>query len=142
MSRGSLPAHDKFWAGAFRFKGVWNCVICVLFFFGDDPVRDSLGVPRPDPAYRAMFLSLAFVFGLGYWRVGQDLMSHRDTVRGGVLGQVSVFAVVAYEVFVARRLPELFLVPGVVDLLFAILFGVFLWRTAGRDGGAPAALDG
>jgi hypothetical protein len=131
MSAGSPPSHPRFWAGVFRFKGAWNCLLTVLLFFGDDPARDWLGVPRPDPAYRAMFLALAFVFGLGYWRVGQDLTNHRDTVRGGVLGQVAVFTVAAWEVFVARRLPLPFLVPGVVDLLFAFLFGVFLWKTRG-----------
>jgi hypothetical protein len=136
MSTGSPPAHPRFWAGVFRFKGAWNCLISALFFFGDDRMRDWLGAPRPDPAYRAMFLALAFVFGLGYWRVGQDPRGHRDTVRGGVLGQVAVFAVLAYEVGVARRLPLPFLVPGLVDLLFAVLFVVFLWRTA------PAAWEG
>jgi hypothetical protein len=130
MSGAGATPHPRFWAGVFRFKGVWNCVISVAFFFGDDPLRDRLGVARPDPAYRAMFLALAFTFGLGYWRVGSDLTTDRDVVRGGVLGQTAVFTVLAHEVFVARRLPWLFVVPGVVDLVFAVLFVMFLRQTS------------
>jgi hypothetical protein len=92
-------------------------------------LRDWLSVSRPDPAYQAMFLALAFIFGLGYWRVGQDLTSNRDIVRGGVLGQIAVFVVVANEVFVARRLPLLFIGPAVVDLIFAGLFVFYLAQT-------------
>jgi hypothetical protein len=80
-----------------------------------------------------MFLGLAFTFGLGYWRVGRDLTRNRDIVWGGVIGQVYVFVVVAYEVLVARRLPAPFLGPAMVDLAFAVLFGVFLLQTKGQD---------
>src|SRR5262249_10272610 len=120
----------RFWTGVFRFKGIWNCVVSILFFFGDDSLRSWLGVPNPDPAYRAMFLALAFTFGLGYWRVGQDLTVNRDIIPGGVIGQTSVFLVLANEVLVARRLPVPFLIPGLVDLLFSVRFAVFLWQTA------------
>lgn len=122
------PRHPRFWRAVFRVKGVSNCVFSATFLFVEDSVRDRLGVPRPDPAYRAMFLALAFVFGLGYWRVGGDLTRNRDIVRGGVLGQFAVFAVVGNEVFLARRLPPLFMGPAVVDLIFAVLFVVFLSR--------------
>jgi hypothetical protein len=128
MSQGTAPADPRFWAGVFYVKGAWNCLGAVLFFFFEDLVRDRLGTPRPDPAYRAMFLALAFIFGLGYLRVGQDPTRNRDIVRGGVLGQSAVFVVLAYEVLGAGRLPAVFLVPGVVDLLFAVLFVLFLAR--------------
>jgi hypothetical protein len=123
--------HRRFWQIAFRVKGAWNCVFTVTFYFVEDRIRDWLELPHPDPAYRAMFLALAFIFGLGYWRVGADLTQNRDIVRGGVLGQVAVFAIVANEVFLARRLPLLFLGPAVVDLIFAVLFVVFLVQTKG-----------
>jgi hypothetical protein len=130
MSRATEPLHPRFWTWVFRFKGIWNCVVSVLFFFGEDSLRTWLGVPLPDPAYRAMFLALAFTFGLGYWRVSQDLTTNRDLIRGGVIGQTSVFVVLANEVFLAHRLPVPFLIPGLVDLLFAVMFVVFLLQTA------------
>jgi hypothetical protein len=48
-----------------------------------------------------------------------------------VIGQVSVFSVIAYEVFVAGRLPLLFLGPALIDLVFAALFVIFLFRSSG-----------
>jgi hypothetical protein len=129
MSDFAPILHSRFWKGVFYFKGVWNCGFTTVFYFIEDTLRDWLHVPYPDAAYRAMFLALAFVFGLGYWRVGQDLSRNRDIVRGGVLGQTAVFVIVANEVFVAHRLPLLFILPGAVDLVFAVLFVVFLLQT-------------
>jgi hypothetical protein len=65
-------------------------------------------------------------------RVGQDVTSDRDVVRGGVLGQTAVFVIAAHAVFVARSLPLLFILPAVVDLIFAALFAVFLLQTRKR----------
>jgi hypothetical protein len=90
-------------------------------------LRDWLHTPRPDPVYRALFLALAFVFGLGYWWVGRDPCRNRDIIRMGVLGQLSVFTVLMYAVvFTSRPMPEPFLMPGLVDLVFALAFLVFL----------------
>jgi hypothetical protein len=136
MTGASPPPGARFWNIVFQGKGLWNCGFSVVLFFVDDELRERLGAEPADFAYRAMFLALAFVFGLGYWRVGQDLTSNRDIVRGCVLGQTSVFLVVGYEVFVARRLPVLYLLPGTVDLVFAVLFTVFLLKTRVPDTGA------
>jgi hypothetical protein len=133
-----MSAASPFWTGVFRVKGIWNCVLSVLFLFGEVSLRDRLGVPHPDPAYRAMVLALSFTFGLGYWRVGQGLTTNRDIIRGGVIGQTAVFVVLANEVLIERRLPLLFLVPGLADLFFAVLFTVFLVQTRGEKTEMPA----
>jgi hypothetical protein len=132
MSEAAAMSHLRFWKMVFYVKGAWNCAFTTIFFFTEDMLRDHLGVPRPDPTYRAMFLALAFIFGLGYWRVGQDITTNRDIVRGGVLGQIAVFVAIAHAVFVALSLPLLFILPAVVDLIFAVLFGVFLLQTRKR----------
>jgi len=134
MNASATLSHAQFWKAVFYFKGAWNCCFTTVFFFFENHLRDSLGVAHPDPAYQAMFLVLAFVFGLGYWRVGQNISDNRDIVRGGVLGQLAVFVIVANEVFLAKRLPILFIVPAVVDLSFAVLFVVFLMRTRKDNG--------
>jgi hypothetical protein len=123
-----------FWQRVFRIKGAWNCLGSVGFFLGDDALRDSLGVQRPDPLYRALFLALAFVFGMGYWWVGRDLEKNHDIIRMGIFGQLSVFALSLYAVSIARpRLPWPFLIPGLIDLVFAIAFLVFLWTYPRSD---------
>jgi hypothetical protein len=121
------------WRWTFRAKGLWNCGASVAFLLFDDSLRDRLGVPRPDSLYRALFLALAFVFGLGYWWVGRDLDKNLDIVRMGILGQFSVFGLTLYAVTLARpSLPWPFLLPGLVDLVFAIAFVGFLWVSPRR----------
>ena len=134
-------ATDVFWYWVFRVKGMWNCAASVGFLLGDDALRDRLQVPHPDPVYRAMFLALAFAFGLGYWWVGCDPEKNRDIIRMGVLGQLSVFVVLAYAVgFAPQRLPWPFFLPGVIDALFAIAFLIFLWQYS-RSGSHGAKLS-
>lgn len=123
------PLPTYIWSRVFQIKGVWNMTVTVVFLFADDAVRARLGASVADPAYRAMFLGLAFIFGVGYWRASRDPAAHRETIRGGVWGQFWVFAVLFNEVCLARRLPAPFLVMGVVDLAFALLFMAYLWSS-------------
>lgn len=130
---------NVFWRRVFRVKGLWNCAASVGFLLWDDALRDLLHVPHPDPVYRAMFLSLAFTFGLGYWWVSRDLDKNHGIVRMGILGQLAVFVVLAYAVgFAPQRLPWILFVPGVIDALFAVAFMIFLWQYP-RRGGAISA---
>jgi hypothetical protein len=116
-----------FWRAVFRTKGIYNCVSSIAFFVAEDWFRDYVGITRPDPVYRALFLALAFSFGLGYWWVGGDLEKNHDIVRMGILGQLSFFSVLAYAVALGKpSLPWPYVLPGVIDLTFAGAFFVFL----------------
>jgi hypothetical protein len=124
-----------FWRWVFRVKAVWNCSGSVGFLLGDDQLRDWLHTPHPDPVYRALFLALAFVFGLGYWWVADDPDRNRNIIWMGVLGQLSVFLILAWAVALAPQpLPWPFLGPGVIDLTFAIAFMVYLGKYPQRTG--------
>src|SRR5262249_26005408 len=132
-----------FWRSVFRVKAVWNCLTSAGFLVGDDALRDWLHTPRPDPVYRALFLALAFIFGLDYWWVGEEPDRNRDIIRMGVLGQLSVFVVLAYAVGLASQpLPWPFLVPGLVDLAFALAFLVYLRQHPRPAEGSPAPAQG
>jgi hypothetical protein len=116
-----------FWRVVFRTKAVYNCVSSVAFFLAEDWLRDRMSVYRPDPVYRSLFLALAFTFGLGYWWVGRNLERNHDIIRMGILGQLSVFSVLAYAVGAGNpSLPWPYILPGVIDLTFAVAFFVFL----------------
>jgi hypothetical protein len=135
------PKTHVFWRGVFRVKAVWNWVASVGFFLGDDALRDWLVLPRTDPVYRALFLSQAFAFGLGFWRVSGNLDENHDIVRMGVFAQLAVFVVAAYAVgFAAEPLPWPFLLPGIIDLVFAVAFLVFLrtYPRGARAEGSPS----
>jgi type III secretory pathway component EscU len=72
---------------------------------------------------------LVFVIGIGYWWVSQDISRNREIVKLGIYAQSSVFVVLAYQILVGNVHP-FYLIPGVIDLIFAMLFGLFLYSYA------------
>lgn len=130
-----LTFHEQTWKWVFRVKGVWNCVLTVVLYFFDDALRMRLGMPLIDPVYRTMFLALAFVFGVGYWRVARDLSRGEGVAYIGVLGQAAVFVIVTYY-FLQGHVHWLYLGPAIVDLVFSVLFGMFLLQRIDRRSSA------
>jgi hypothetical protein len=77
-----------------------------------------------------MFIVLIFIIGIGYWWVGNDLSSNRDIVKLGICAQSSVFPVLVYHTVIGNLHP-LYLIPGVIDQVYSILFGLFLYSYNG-----------
>jgi hypothetical protein len=114
------------WKYIFQLKAVINWVESVFLLFSDQWIREFLGQePLINPEYSHLFLVLVFVIGIGYWWVGNDIEHNLSIVKLGIIAQSSVFLVLAYHTLVSKLHP-LYLIPGVIDLTFAILFGVFL----------------
>jgi hypothetical protein len=114
------------WKYVFLSKAVINWVESVGLLFGDQWIRHLLNLkPLVNAEYLHMFIVLIFIFGIGYWWVGNDL-SRQDIVKLGICAQSSVFPVLAYHIAIGNLHP-LYLVPGAIDLVFSILFGLFLY---------------
>src|SRR4028119_156095 len=114
------------WKYIFLGKAVINWVESVGLLFGDQWIRPLLNLkPLVNPEYLPLFIVLIFIFGIGYWWVGNDL-SRQDIVKLGICAQSSVFPVLAYHTGIGNLHP-LYLVPGAIDLVFSILFGLFLY---------------
>ena len=114
------------WKYVFLSKAVINWVEFVGLLFGDQWIRQLLNLkPLANPEYLHMFIVLIFIIGIGYWWVGQDISRYHEIIKLGIFAQYSVFVVLAYHTLVGKLHP-LYLIPGVIDLTFAILFGVFL----------------
>ncbi len=114
------------WKYIFYLKAVINWVESLGLLFADRWIREFLGQePLTNPEYLQLFLVLVIVIGVGYWWVGNDISRNHNIVKLGIYAQFSVFAVLAYQTF-ARSLHPFYLIPGVIDLTFAILFVVFL----------------
>ncbi|HEY9761662.1 MAG TPA: hemerythrin domain-containing protein [Trichocoleus sp.] len=117
------------WKLVFQSKAVINWVEAIALLFGDGWLRNVLGTePLVNVEYSQLFCGLVFIIGIGYWWVSQDLSKNHDIVRLGIYAQYSVFAVLAYHV-VLGSLHPVYLVSGVIDLTFAILFTLFLSST-------------
>jgi hypothetical protein len=114
------------WKYIFQLKAVINWVESVFLLLSDQWIRELLGEkPLINAEYSHLFLALVFVIGIGYWWVGQDIDRNHGIIKLGIIAQSSVFVVLAYHTLVGKLHP-FYLVPGVIDLTFAILFVVFL----------------
>ncbi|MBD0267976.1 MAG: hypothetical protein ICV77_06745 [Cyanobacteria bacterium Co-bin8] len=118
----SLP-----WKLIFQTKAVINWVEGTLLLFCDRWIRDLLATePLANPEYSQLFYGLVLIIGIGYWWVAEDIDHNYGIIKLGVLAQYSVFAVLAYHVLLGNLHP-FFLISGVLDLTFAILFTLFLY---------------
>jgi hypothetical protein len=115
------------WKYLFLSKAVINWAEVVGLLFGDQWIRELLNLkPLTNPEYLHMFIVLIFIFGIGYWWVGNDLSSNRDLVKLGICAQSLVFPVLVYHTVIGNLHP-LYLIPGVIDQVYSILFGLFLY---------------
>lgn len=118
------------WKYIFQLKAAINWIESLALLFADRWIRELLGQdPLTNPEYLQLFVVLVFVIGIGYWWVSQDISRNREIVKLGIYAQCSVFVVLAYHTLVGNVHP-LYLIPGVIDLIFAILFGLFLYSYA------------
>jgi len=124
--KNSMP-----WKYLFLSKAVINWAEFVGLLFGDQWIRELLNLkPLTNPEYLHMFIVLIFIIGIGYWWVGNDLSSNRDIVKLGICAQSSVFPVLVYHTAIGNLHP-LYLIPGVIDQVYSILFGLFLYSYNG-----------
>jgi len=118
------------WKYIFQLKAMINWIESLALLFADPWIRELLGEkPLTNPEYLQLFVVLVFVIGIGYWWVSQDISRNREIVKLGIYAQSSVFVVLAYQTLVGNVHP-FYLIPGVIDLIFAILFGLFLYSYA------------
>ena len=119
------------WKYLFLSKAVINWAEFVGLLFGDQWIRELLNLkPLTNPEYLHMFIVLIFIIGIGYWWVGNDLSSNRDLVKLGICAQSLVFPVLVYHTAIGNLHP-LYLIPGVIDQVYSILFGLFLYSYNG-----------
>jgi hypothetical protein len=118
---------ERYYKNFFIVAAVWNWVATVPFFFAYEQIFAFLGMRMPIyPVTLQLFLSLAFVFGIGYYWVSRNLMN-LEIVKMGVVGKILVFLLFLYYAAIGN-IPWLLVLPGIVDLIFAILFMEYLLR--------------
>ena len=118
------------WKYVFLVKAAINWIESVALLLGDSAIRQWLNLkPLANPEYLQLFLALVFMIGIAYWWVGQDISRNHGIIKFGIYAQTSVFVVLAYQTAIGNVHP-VYLIPGVIDLTFAILFGLFLYSYA------------
>jgi len=126
---------EKYYRNLFLIGAIWNWSATTIFFFAYEPIFSLAGMEVPaNPLFLRLFLSLAFVFGIGYYWVSRDIANNHAIVKLGIMGKLSVFVLMTF--YWIEGDVKLSLVPtGVVDLIFAILYLEFLFyfSSMGKD---------
>lgn len=129
----SIMSNLQAWKYVFQVKAVINWVESVALLFTDQAIRQWLNEkPLANPKYSHLFLALVFIIGIAYWWVGQDISRNLPIIKFGIYAQTSVFVVLAYHTLIGNVHP-FYLIPGIIDLTFAILFSLFLYSNAQNE---------
>jgi tryptophan-rich sensory protein len=119
---------ETFYRRMFFVGAAWNVVggagIVVLtgWIFG----RQGLTPPQP-PLYYYAWIALFVTFGIGYYMVWKDMYSNQNIVILGIIGKLAFSAVFIWNFLAYReKVPALFLIPVVGDLVFVVLYWMFL----------------
>ena len=119
---------EAFYKRVFFASALWNLVGGAFIIAATGWIFDSSGVAIPFPAaYYYTWTAMILVFGLGYYCVYRDMFRNRDIVLMGVIGK-TVFSAVFLYYFVSHpgQIPVFFLIPIGGDLVFVVLFIMFL----------------
>ena len=117
---------ENYYKRMFFVGAVWNWLATVPFAIGYRFLFPLLGLPDPNyVVFLQLFLGLAFVYGLGYYWVSRDIHRNHGIVRMGIIGKLIVFAGFV-RAWIAGEIPWFLIGPGIVDLIFAVMFMEFL----------------
>jgi hypothetical protein len=133
---------ERGWKRMFVIAAAWNLAGGVIIYAAAPRIFSTAGLGVPEPAaYFHSWIALFMTFGIGYYMVSRDLHGRRDIVLLGIIGKLAFSAIfVAHMLARPGAIPALFLIPVVGDLVFVVLFAVFLrWeRREGMRIGSPA----
>ncbi len=114
----------------FAVAALWNLGAAAMLILNPDLLLARLKIN--DAAARMLarsFASSVATWGVGYALIAVDQQRFRDFAWLGVISKTLFFVIYA-EAFFRGRISLKAFTPAIVDLVFAILFVEFLWRTS------------
>ncbi len=116
----------------FAVAAAWNLGAAATLVFNPDFLLARLNVNDPDARLLARsFASSVTTWGIGYALVALNRKRFRDFAWLGAISKTIFFMVYA-AAFFGGRISFAAFIPALVDLVFAILFVEFLWRTTNK----------
>jgi hypothetical protein len=112
----------------------WNLGAAAMLIFHPQFLLARLGIN--DPAARLLARSLASsaaAWGIGYALAAINARRFRNLIGLGALSKM-LFAAIYIAAFFADQISFPAFIPGLVDLLLAMLLAEFLWRTKNKIG--------
>ncbi len=111
----------------FLVGGLWNVVGGCSSWWGPRGSSASPAFSRRPPAYYDGWLALLLTFGIGYLMVWRDMYGNKNIVILGIIGKLAFAAVFVYNMMAfGGQIPRLFLIPVIGDLVFVVLYWMFL----------------
>lgn len=129
----------------FVIAAVWNLAGGVIIYAAAARIFATAGLGVPEPAaYFHSWIALFMTFGIGYYMVSRDLHGRRDIALLGIIGKLAFSVIfIAHMIATPGAIPALFLIPVVGDLIFVVVFAMFLrWERRARVQPAAAAAQG
>ena len=118
------------WRVLFALAALFNLAVGVpLVLAPKMAVAGLVETPPPDFMLAQILGVLISVFGVGYAMVALDPPGNRSIAWLGVIGKLPIPVILWFYVR-ADLVPARTLLLSLGDLLFAVLFVLFLWRTA------------
>lgn len=109
--------------------GILNIPGAALFVPAFQSFRESNGLPSEShPLYLWIIASWIFLFGLCYLWLGITGRNERLFLVIGGAGKLA-FVFLMFAFWQAGQIPLNAALGSLADLLFAILFGIWLWKT-------------
>ena len=119
---------ENFYRRMFLVGALWNLVggLIILLLTPWVFERAGLQVPSP-PLYYQAWIALFMTFEIGYYLVTRDLFRNQDIATLGLVRKLA-FSLVFIRNFLSfpGQVPRFFWIPVVGDLVFVVLFGMFL----------------
>ena len=126
-------SNENFFRNLFLVAALYDFILGLAFFFLWQPIFDNV-LKLPHPNYLGFYqAAAAFVFnmGIGFYFVYRNMYRNIDIVRLGIIFKIFYSGIAFYWVL-AANMPGVFAGFGLVDLIFIILFVIFL-RAVNRE---------
>jgi hypothetical protein len=126
----------RFYKPMLLIAGIWNVAGGLFIIAASDWIfgRQGLTVPLPSLYYYA-WIALFITFGIGYLIVWRQPFGNKNIIVLGIIGKLGFSIVFIWNMHIyPARIPRLFLIPVVGDLIFVFLFILFLRFARGRSG--------
>ena len=119
---------ERFFKQVFLVGALWNVLGGVLIIVFTDRIFKYYNLPQPHPPnYYQSWIALFMTFGIGYYFAYKDMYANKNIILLGIIGKVAFAIDFIINMLIYRGLiPSIFIIPVVGDLIFAVLFTVFL----------------
>ena len=127
---------ERFYKPMLLIAGMWNVAGGLFIIAASDWIfgRQDLTVPVPSLYYYA-WIALFITFGIGYLIVWRQPFDNKNIIVLGIIGKLGFSIVFIWNMYIyPAGIPRLFLIPAVGDLMFVVLFILFLRFARGQSG--------